>query len=322
MRAKSLFSPLFWTLLVMLSPLLSACTTGAAGPVAGQETTISVSGAFALYPMMITWAEEYQKLHPEVRIDVSAGGAGKGMSDVLGGAVDIGMISREVTPEETSKGAYALPVVKDAVFATVSSQNPALPALLEKGINAEILKGIYITGEITTWDQVTGSSGKGVELHIYTRSDSSGAAEIWAKFLGKRQEDLLGIGVFGDPGILDAVIKDPQGLAYNNLNYAYDIDSGLPVTGAAVVPIDVNGNGLIDLDEELDTKQRAINAVASGRYPSPPARDLNLVTKGKPSGAIGEFLTWVLEDGQSFVEQAGYIPLIPEQISEGLSKLR
>ena len=39
---------------------------------------ISISGAFALYPMVVKWAEEFQKINPQVRINVSAGGAGKG----------------------------------------------------------------------------------------------------------------------------------------------------------------------------------------------------------------------------------------------------
>jgi len=63
------------------------------------EGTIRVSGAWALYPMMVKWAEEFKKIHPQVRIDVSAGGAGKGITDALTGLVDIGMVSRELRPE-------------------------------------------------------------------------------------------------------------------------------------------------------------------------------------------------------------------------------
>jgi phosphate transport system substrate-binding protein len=56
--------------------------------------------------------------------------------------------------------------------------------------------------------------------------DAAGAPETWAKYLGnKKQEDLLGIGVFGDPGIAEAVAKDPLGIGYNNLGYAYDAAS-------------------------------------------------------------------------------------------------
>ena len=42
--------------------------------------TIRVSGAWALYPMAVRWSEEFKKIHPKVRIDISAGGAGKGVA--------------------------------------------------------------------------------------------------------------------------------------------------------------------------------------------------------------------------------------------------
>jgi len=70
---------------VFFLALINTC-----GCVNKQENTIKISGAFALYPMMGTWADEYQRLHPDIKIDLSAGGAGKGMSDALMGIVDIG----------------------------------------------------------------------------------------------------------------------------------------------------------------------------------------------------------------------------------------
>ncbi len=44
--------------------------------------------------------------NPGVTFDISAGGAGKGMTDVLSSAVDIGMVSREIRPEEQEQGAF------------------------------------------------------------------------------------------------------------------------------------------------------------------------------------------------------------------------
>ena len=71
--------------------------------------TISISGAWALYPMVLKWAEEFKKIHPKVKIDVQAGGAGKGMADVLAGMADFGMVSRDIHPEEVKKGAFSSP---------------------------------------------------------------------------------------------------------------------------------------------------------------------------------------------------------------------
>ena len=162
---------------------------------------------------MTRWAEEFQKANPKVTFDVSAGGAGKGMADALSGAVDIGMVSRPVSSEEEAKGAYWIGVVKDAVFPVVNEKNPVIQDILKQGIKQETFVGIFITGEIKTWGQVVGKPEITDEIHVYTRSDACGAADIWAKFLGnKKQEDLLGVGVSGDPGLLDAVIKDPLGI--------------------------------------------------------------------------------------------------------------
>jgi phosphate transport system substrate-binding protein len=317
-----------WIMFVLASalivPMLAACGGQPAAPADDErQGTITASGAFALYPMLVTWGEEYQKLHPGVQFDISAGGAGKGMTDALGGQVDIGMVSREIKPEEEQKGAYWVSVVKDAVFPTVNEKNPVLNDLLSKGVSREQFSDIFITGKIKTWGELVGRPEITAEIHVYTRSDAAGAPETWAKYLGnKKQEDLVGIGVFGDPGIAEAVAKDPLGIGYNNLGYAYDAASGQPVTGLVVLPVDANGTGQAEADEVLDTKARAMQAVASGKYPSPPARALNLVTKGKPSGLVQDFIAWTLTDGQEFVESAGYIPLTPELLNEGLQKIK
>ena len=304
----------------LLLPACSASTTDTGTD--GTKGTLTISGAFALYPMMTRWAEEYQRLNPGVQFDISAGGAGKGMADALSGAVDIGMVSRDVTAEEEAQGAYWVAVTKDAVFPVVNAQNPVLADLMETGLSQEVFTGIFVTGEFKTWGEAIGNPAITDEIHVYTRSDACGAAETWAKYLGSKQENLLGIGVFGDPGLLDAVIKDPQGIGFNNLNYAYDMASRKAVAGAAILPIDVNNNGLIDPDEVLSTKAEAVAAVANGKYPSPPARMENLVTKGKPDGLTQAFIQWILSDGQQYLEEAGYIPLPAAQLEESMQKIR
>jgi len=157
---------------------------------------------------------------------------------------------------------------------------------------------------------------------VYTRSDACGAAETWAKYLGKKQENLLGIGVSSDPGLLDAVVKDPLGIGFNNLNYVYDSATKEPVANAFVVPIDQNENGQADPEELLETKTEAVEMVSTGKYPSPPARLENLVTKGKPTGLLAKFIEWILTDGQGFCSASGYVPLVKEQQEASLQKIR
>jgi phosphate transport system substrate-binding protein len=314
---------LFLVSIALITSTITGCSQTEAVIQDAQQLqgTITVSGAFALYPIMVRWGEEFQKLYPGVKFDISAGGAGKGMADALVGAADIGMVSREIYPEEVDKGAFWVSVTRDAVFVTVNQDNPVWSDLHQKGVTRETFSGIYISGQITTWGQVVGRPEVTDAIHVFTRSDAAGAPATWAEYLGKMQEDLLGVGVYGDPGILDAVIKDPLGIGYNNLNYAFDAETGQPVAGARVMPIDVNGNGQADPEELYDSKDQAIQAVASGNYPSPPARDLNLVTHGQPTGLVNAFLRWVLTDGQKYVDEVGYIPLTQEQLNAELNKL-
>jgi len=284
---------------------------------------ISISGAFALYPMVIRWADEYKKINPGVRFDISAGGAGKGISDALNGMVEIGMVSREIYPEELKKGAFPIAVTKDAVVAVVNELNPALNDILTKGLKKDAANNIWITGKYTTWSQAFGAKQTS-PIHIYTRSDACGAAEMWAKFFGKKQEDLLGVGVFGDPGLAQAVRKDPLGIGYNNIGYAYDASTRKQLKGLKVVPVDLNNNGEIDSDEDFYTSMNdLIAAIASGKYPSPPARELYFVMKGNPKNnkVITEFIRWVLSDGQKYVNEAGYISLPKERIETEQKKL-
>jgi len=285
--------------------------------------TITVSGAFALYPMMVKWAEEYEKVNPRVKVEISAGGAGKGMADALAGLVDIGMISREIQPAEVQRGAFFVAVVKDAVVAAVNIDNPVLAALLAKGVQRSILMNIYIYGNITTWGEVVGRPEITEPIHIYTRSDSCGAADTWGLYLGgHKQDDLNGVGVYGDPGIAEAVKNDRLGISYNNLNYAYDNKTKRPVEGLAVVPLDINQNGRVDPNEDFyETKDKLVQAIATGAYPSPPARLLYLVTKGKFTGIVKEFVKWILGDGQKYALETGYVPLSPKTLAEQLTKL-
>lgn len=329
MFSKLFFSRLsFIALLVLLLPAAACRATPQAvsgsgmsnePPVPRSQVTISVSGAFALFPLMTIWAEQYQALHPGVTFDVQAGGAGKGMTDMLSGTADIAMLSREPRPEELDQGSFLVPVTIDSVLGTVNAENPYLEELLQQGITAEEAHAIWITHEITTWNDLL-RNGSNEPINVYTRADSSGAAEMWALFSqGQAQEELHGTAVNGDPGLAEAVRQDQFGLGYNNVGFTYDQDAGQAIKGLRAIPLDLNANGQIDAGEDFyDSRDEFTAAVADGRYPFPPARTLYLVTRGEPGPAIADFYRWVLTDGQVYVSDAGYVSLTEVRIQEAL----
>ncbi|MPM17206.1 hypothetical protein SDC9_63594 [bioreactor metagenome] len=267
------------------------------------------------------WAEEFMKENSDVRIDISAGGAGKGMTDVLNGMVDMAMFSRSVSAEEEQQGAWKISVAKDVVLPTINAGNPVYAELMKRGLTKDEFRKIYITQEITNWSQLKLKNGGGISL--FTRSDACGASEMWAKFMGGAQEDLKGVGVFGDPGIADAVKNDPKGVGFNNIIYAYDFKSGKIQEGIGIIPIDINENGQIDPEEDLYSDMKLLTAaIRDGKFPEPPARPLYFICKGKPTNAlVVAFLKYILTTGQQWVEESGYVKLPESVIKEEQKKL-
>ena len=303
---------------LVVAILLSSCVSQKK-----KDQTITLSGAFALYPLVIKWSEEYRKEHPEIRFNITGGGAGKGLADALEGVVDLGMLSRELSQEEIDKGTWWVGLTIDAVIPTISDRNPYLEILKKRGMTREEFRGIFIDETINDWGKLLTITDPN-PMNVYTRSDACGAAETWAKFLGGKQENLKGVGIFGDPGLAEAVSKDPLGIAFNNNNYVYDIKSGNKRPGIEVLPVDINGNGSIDPEEDFYKEFGVLlNAIAEGIYPSPPARELYFVSKGKPAKqATLDFIEWTLTAGQEFVVEAGYVPIDQDKINGYLQQLK
>ncbi len=282
--------------------------------------TLTLSGAWAIYPTAVAWADAFQKAHPGVRVDVSAGGAGKGAADAISGLVDIGMVSREPDPAEIQRGIVLVLVLHDAVFAVMSDKNPFLADLHKRGVKRQTLIDLYITGSATSWHNLAGRTTNR-SVHLFTRSDSCGAAASWAAYLGKKQEDLRGVGIFGDPGILEAVKRDPVGIGFSNFSYVFDRE-GRILPGLALVPIDANESGVADPDEVFAGRAAAAKAIESKAYPV--SRNNYFFTKGKPQGLAKAFIEFALSDeGTRVVEAVGTsLPLPKTAREEELKRVR
>ena len=135
---------------------------------------------------------------------------------------------------------------------------------------------------------------------------------------------MQGTAVFGDPGVASAVQKDKVAIGFNNIAYAFDQKSRQPYEGMAIIPLDVNGNGKIDPEEDFySSSMRLITAIIKGQYPSPPARNLFLVGNGVPTKPeVIEFIKFILTDGQKYALGTGYIPLPKATVQQELAKLK
>ena len=73
---KKMITTLALAVIFMLGSAFNPSGAQQAGK--SMKGTITISGAFALYPLAVKWGEEFKKLHPGVNFDIQGGGAGKG----------------------------------------------------------------------------------------------------------------------------------------------------------------------------------------------------------------------------------------------------
>jgi len=70
------------------------------GDLQGQ---ITISGAYALYPLILKMSEDFMALHPGVKILVTKKGTGEGITDLLGRKSQLVMISRPLLMRKSMK---------------------------------------------------------------------------------------------------------------------------------------------------------------------------------------------------------------------------
>jgi len=297
--------------------LISACQSGSktdpvqktspAQPLMGEFT---ISGADALFPLMNVLSREFMKLHPELNIEVTKGGTGRGLQKLLNREIDLAMVSRELTPDEESLDLWFFPVTKEAVFPVISRKNPYLKKILEQGIKRNTLKELYQGESGLTWGQILSTDSKEPVL-VLTRADTSGAAIVWANYLGIHRIGLAGSKVEGDDGMILKITDEPYSLGYCNAHYAFNFTDQTVHEGIEVIPLDINNNGKIDLNEKFyENLCLASRAAYLGKFPIHLCREIALVSQGQPTDKnIIEFLRWIYGDGQKIAKENGYTEL-------------
>ena len=296
--------------------LISACKPGpktesekeiAPAPLKGE---ITILGADALVPLMNVLAQEFMKIHPEVKIEVSKGGTGKGLQKLINGEVDLAMVSRELTSDEESLDLWFFPVTKEGVVPVICKKNPYLNKILETGLKRNVLKELYQGETRLTWGQIL-SVDSNEPVHLLTRADASGAAVIWANYLGIQDAELNGIKVEGDEGVIRKILEEPYSLGYCNAHYAYNYIDQTMREGLEVVPLDINNNGKIDSNENYYENLCMVSRAAYlGKFPLHLCREISLVSLGKPTdNSIIELLRWIYGDGQKVAKENGYAEL-------------
>jgi len=255
---------------------------------------IENKGSDTLVNLALAWAEAYMALHPEVRISVTGGGSGTGIAAMINGTVDIANASRAMKPEEIAdaQGNGINPVefvvARDAIAVVVHVSNPVDRLTLQQ------ISDIY-TGRIANWSQV---GGEDRPIVLLSRESNSGTYVYFLENvirLGDQDSDLFfspdTLLMPSSEGISAEVRQNPNAIGYDGLGYVTADQKVLAVAQAA------GGPYVLPSAETVNT----------GSYPI--SRPLYMYTAGEPTGSIEAYLGWIMGEGQTLVEQLGFVPL-------------
>ena len=106
---------------------------------------IVVSGSSSVTPVMEKLKEAYNKINPNVEVEIQQSDSTTGILNAIEGTADIGMASRALEDAELSQGVTETVIALDGIGVIVNKENAL------SGLTSEQVKAIY-TGEITSWD--------------------------------------------------------------------------------------------------------------------------------------------------------------------------
>ena len=262
--------------------------TGCPAP-ASEHQTITMKGSDTMVQLGQSWAELYMKEHPDITIQVTAGGSGTGIAALIEGTTQICQASRAMkdTEKESLKtkrnlDAVETPVALDALAVYVNKENAV------KSLTMEQVAKIFL-GEVTDWKDVGGTPGN---IVLYGRENSSGTYVYFKEHvLANKDFPTKYQALPGTGAVVNAVAKDKGGVGYGGIGYATDIKT-IPITkDAGGMPI-----------------EPTMANVLSGAYPI--SRQLFWYTAGPAESAVKAFQDWVLSpEGQKVVSEKGFYPL-------------
>lgn len=254
-----------------------------------QEDIITVKGSDTMVILAQRWAERYMAKHPDVAVQVTGGGSGTGISALINGTTDICNSSRPMKKSERDKlkqryGTLGVEVkcAQDGLSIYVNESNTLQELSLRQ------IRGIY-TGELTNWKQVGGPDQR---IILYSRENNSGTYVYFKdNVLEGADFSPAAQNMPGTASVVNAVAKDRWGIGYGGAAY---------------------GKGIRELrvkkDDESPAYAPTVETIRNGTYPI--ARYLYMYLRNKPSGAIKEYVDWVLGDeGQGIVNEVGYFPI-------------
>ncbi|HEX7551161.1 MAG TPA: phosphate ABC transporter substrate-binding protein [Candidatus Methylomirabilis sp.] len=320
-----------FTLILLLGLLVLAAPAGAAdalqvdpalsaySAVSGVSGSLSSVGSDTLNNLMTLWAETFNKLYPNVKIQIEGKGSSTAPPALIGGTAQLGPMSREMKSSEVDsfekKYGYKptqIRVAVDALAVFVNKDNPVKCLSFEQtdGVFSKSRRG-GAKEDVKTWGQL-GLTGDWAArpISLFGRNSASGTYGFFKEHVMKNGDYKDEVKEQpGSAAVVQGVTVDRYAMGYSGIGYT--------TAGIRAIPLSEKAGGAC-------VEATAANAYA-GKYPL--ARFLYVYINrapGKPLDPLTrEFMKFVVaKQGQGVVIKDGFFPILDSIAKEELRKIQ
>ncbi len=260
--------------------------------------TIEIDGSSTVFPVSEAVAEEFGKLHSDVRVNVGVSGTGGGFKRFTVGEIDISDASRPIKDAEAAVAAendiqyYPLRVAMDGLSVMVSPDNDFVECL-----TTDQLKMIWEPGStVSKWSDVD-PSWPDKDMALYGPDTDSGTFDYFTEeIMGEAQLSRADYTASADDNVLvQGIAGGKYSLGYFGYSYYQENMDKLKL-----VAVD-SGNGCV-----LPTSE----SIENGSY-SPLSRPLFIYVSATSMERteVKAFVEFYLDNAAELAQEVGYIKL-------------
>jgi phosphate transport system substrate-binding protein len=291
--------------------------TNAQGAATASSTHILVAGSTTVQPASILLAQDYEKAHQGIQIDVQGGGSGAGISAVGQGIADIGASSSALTAANMATYPDLQPyqIGARAVVWIVNSQNQVATNVKQADLKT------FVNGLAGSTLTTTPAAAPAIDT-LVQRSDASGTESTAASYAGATGSGdnafdnvlITTKPMSGNPGVVAEIQGNAAGneIGFADLGYIYDASGALKSTASNVRVLTLDGytyttgTGLrADALVAAKGKIAGTTQVVNG-YPQKLTSQLLYITNGNPSSIVKDFIKFAQSpNGGLDVQAAG-----------------
>ncbi|HEY0875180.1 MAG TPA: phosphate ABC transporter substrate-binding protein PstS [Vicinamibacterales bacterium] len=328
---------------------LAACGGSGSGEGGtGSAAQINGAGATFPYPIYSKWFAEYNRLHPDVRINYQSQGSGAGIRQLTNKTVFFGASDQPMKDEQLASAPGEILHFPTVLGAVVPVYN--LQGVTEELKFSGLVLANIVLGKITKWnDPALVTLNPGVSLPdsnitFVHRSDGSGTTFVWADYLSKVSPEFestvgadsslkwpVGIGGKGNEGVAGLVAQTPGSLGYveliyalqNNIAYGAVQNAMGNFVKASIENVTAAAEGAA-ADMPADFRVSITNPPGENAYPIASFTWILLYQNPDDKAqarVMVEFMKWALTDGQRHARELGYAPLPRNVIDMELNAL-